>query len=194
MKNKVRLKKYGFYWGLVLVALLFTACSEDEVDLVAEAWKRQNDQAFIDISRNPEFTELNSPGNNGSIYYRVIQKGEGKRVFYTSRVEVYYKGWFVVTNADRNIKDGDVFDQKLFDDGVTAILAVSEQAANRNIGVFSVIEGWSAALQHMVEGDKWEIWVPYQLGYGKNGSDRIPGYSTLAFEIELVRAIDRNMF
>jgi peptidylprolyl isomerase/FKBP-type peptidyl-prolyl cis-trans isomerase FklB len=143
---------------------------------------------------------LSIKGNDENfVYYRVLQKGEGKRVLYTSRVEVYYKGWFVVTNADKNIKEGHVFDQQLFDDGVTFKLAVSNQASDSNY--LPVIEGWSIALQSMVEGDKWEIWVPYQIGYGtedkKNTSTgivSIPAYSTLAFEIELIKAIDVNDF
>jgi len=44
----------------------------------------------------------------------------------------------------------------------------------------------------LVKGDKWEVWVPYELGYGREGSTDdsgnliIPGYSTLVFEIEVV--------
>ena len=53
----------------------------------------------------------------------------------------------------------------------------------------------------MVEGDKWEIWIPYQLGGGKSkastltlgfgGASRppIPAYSTLVFEIEVVEVM-----
>jgi FKBP-type peptidyl-prolyl cis-trans isomerase len=35
-------------------------------------------------------------------------------------------------------------------------------------------------------GDKWEVWIPQELGYGTTGSGEIPGYSTLVFEMELV--------
>jgi len=188
------MKIYRFYIGIVVTALILTACSKDEVDPVAEAWKLQNEQAFNNLAGNPDFTELKSPGNNGSIYYRVIQKGEGKRIYYNSRAEVYYKGWYVVTNADKNIKAGDVFDKQLFDDGIAFKLAVSAQAMDDNRVYSTVIEGWSAVLQYMVEGDKWEVWLPYKLGYGANGLNTIPGYSTLAFEIEVIKAIDPNMF
>jgi FKBP-type peptidyl-prolyl cis-trans isomerase len=58
----------------------------------------------------------------------------------------------------------------------------------------SVNEGWVIALQNMVEGDKWEIRIPHKLAYGEKGYGSIPGYTTLAFEIEVIKAIDPNMF
>jgi len=49
-----------------------------------------------------------------------------------------------------------------------------------------VIRGWTEALQLMVEGDKWELYVPATLGYGEQGAgDAIPGGATLIFQIEL---------
>ena len=188
-------KKYKFYIGIALATLIIAACSKDKDDPVAEAWKQQNEQAFNNLALNPDFTELKLPGNDGSIiYYRIIQQGEGKRVFYNSRAEVYYKGWYVVTNADKKIKEGHVFDQRLFDDGVTHKVAVSAQAVDDNRIYSPVIAGWNVALQNMVEGDKWEIWIPYRLGYGEEDYNNILGYSTLAFEIELIKAIDPNEF
>ncbi len=56
----------------------------------------------------------------------------------------------------------------------------------RTFSVNGVIDGFSTALQHMKEGDIWEIWVPWELGYGSSGSGNIPGYTTLVFEIELM--------
>jgi peptidylprolyl isomerase/FKBP-type peptidyl-prolyl cis-trans isomerase FklB len=49
-----------------------------------------------------------------------------------------------------------------------------------------LIDGFSTALQHMEVGDKWEVWIPWQLGYGAIGQREIKAYSTLVFEIELV--------
>jgi len=38
----------------------------------------------------------------------------------------------------------------------------------------------------MVEGDKWEMYIPSDLAYGESGSPpKIPGDATLVFEIEL---------
>jgi FKBP-type peptidyl-prolyl cis-trans isomerase len=50
-----------------------------------------------------------------------------------------------------------------------------------------VIEGWTSVLQQMVEGDRWEVHIPYQMGYGIYGRDEIPGYSALVFDMQLVK-------
>jgi len=42
----------------------------------------------------------------------------------------------------------------------------------------------------MQVGDKWEVWIPWKLGYGESGSGTIKGYSTLVFEIELVAIVE----
>ena len=188
------MKKYRFNIGLVLAALLITACSKDDENPDLETWKQQNEQAFRDLSYNPDYTELHLPGSAGSIYYRVINTGEGKRIYYNSRAEVYYKGWFVVTNEDYKIKTGDIFGQRLFDDGIPYKISISSQVIddNRTYPIWN--EGCSIALQYMVEGDKWEILIPYRYGYKAAGTGSIPGYSTLAYEIELIKAIDPDEF
>jgi len=47
-------------------------------------------------------------------------------------------------------------------------------------------EGWIIAMQQMHIGDKWEIYIPAEMGYGKFSQPGIPGGSTLIFEIELL--------
>ena len=53
--------------------------------------------------------------------------------------------------------------------------------------VNGVIRGWTEALQLMKEGDKWELIIPPDLGYGSKGvGNMIPPDSTLIFEVELI--------
>ena len=53
--------------------------------------------------------------------------------------------------------------------------------------VNGVIRGWTEALQLMKEGDKWELIIPPDLGYGSKGAGNIiPPDSTLIFEVELL--------
>lgn len=74
--------------------------------------------------------------------------------------EVTYKG---------TLKDGTQFDA-----GTTSF------APNQ------VIKGWTEAMQMMVAGDKWKLYIPYDLAYGERGSPpKIGPYSTLIFEIEI---------
>lgn len=49
-----------------------------------------------------------------------------------------------------------------------------------------LIPGWIIALQQMRPGDKWEIYIPAEQGYGSRSVPGIPGGSTLIFEIELL--------
>ena len=41
-------------------------------------------------------------------------------------------------------------------------------------------------MQQMCVGDKWEVYIPADMGYGKFSQPGIPGGSTLIFEIELL--------
>lgn len=49
-----------------------------------------------------------------------------------------------------------------------------------------LIQGWIIALQQMSPGDRWEIYLPAEMGYGKVSQPGIPGGSTLVFDIELI--------
>jgi peptidylprolyl isomerase/FKBP-type peptidyl-prolyl cis-trans isomerase FklB len=187
------MKRFNIHTLLLLSLLATVSCTKDEP--ADDSWRTANEQAFSAIARNPEYTELPSLSNNGSIYYRILRKGEGvKPVYYTSRVQVYYKGWYVAADPLKDITPGKVFDKRLFDDGPP--LGVALSSAVSVTGSYStVIEGWQTALQHMVEGDKWEVWIPCQLAYGeKSTSKNMPDYTTLVFEIEVFRVFGINEF
>ena len=177
------MKKYGIY--LMMFALLCTTSCKDDKDDHRERWMMDNISAYNAIKTDPEYKELKSPGNEGSIYYKVLKESGGTdSIYYTSAISCYYKGWLIADYPKLNFKKGHIFDQTLFDDGAPAPF---------NVRILNA--GWKTALQHMVKGDKWEIWIPYQLGYGRYdntdgyGNVTIPGYSTLVFEVEIVDII-----
>ncbi|MDR1455955.1 MAG: FKBP-type peptidyl-prolyl cis-trans isomerase [Tannerella sp.] len=183
------IKIRGFVAWILLAAFSATSCGEDD-NTSKEAWKSANEQAFQSIAASPEYIELPSLGNNGSIYYKVLNKGDGvKPVYYSSRVQVYYKAWFVAADPALNISTGTVAGQQLFDQGSPLTFAVNSTG---------LMEGWRQALQYMVEGDKWEIWIPYALCYYQTDyvtgvaipsfieSTLFPSNSTVACEIEVV--------
>ena len=49
-----------------------------------------------------------------------------------------------------------------------------------------LIPGWIIALQNMHAGDRWEVYIPASMGYGKLSQPGIPGGSTLVFDIERI--------
>merc|ERR1719181_1507012 len=50
-----------------------------------------------------------------------------------------------------------------------------------------VIKGWTEAMQLMVEGDKWEMYIPSEPGYGDSGSPpKIGGGDVLVFVMEII--------
>lgn len=53
--------------------------------------------------------------------------------------------------------------------------------------VRDLIMGWQIALVRMVEGDRYRIWIPAKWGYGGVRLDDIPAWSTLEFDLELVK-------
>jgi FKBP-type peptidyl-prolyl cis-trans isomerase FklB len=51
-----------------------------------------------------------------------------------------------------------------------------------------VIKGWTEAMQLMVEGDKWEMYIPSEMGYGDGGSGaKIKGGDVLIFRMEIIK-------
>jgi peptidylprolyl isomerase/FKBP-type peptidyl-prolyl cis-trans isomerase FklB len=175
--------KHCLYFIFAIISLFSAfSCNKEDDDKDSDVWKAANEQAFDAIKSNPEYTELKSPGNEGSIYYKVLAEGTGtKPIYYTSVVKVYYSGKFIVDDTRYGIKKGDYFELKTMD-----------YSTPTTHNVYGWITGWKTALQNMVKGDKWEIYVPYQLGYGSvaqydsNNRLSIPAYSTLVYEIEIV--------
>eukprot|EP00929_Paragymnodinium_shiwhaense_P116790 TRINITY_DN866_c0_g2_i1.p1 TRINITY_DN866_c0_g2~~TRINITY_DN866_c0_g2_i1.p1 ORF type:complete len:683 (+),score=196.34 TRINITY_DN866_c0_g2_i1:75-2123(+) len=100
--------------------------------------------------------------------YKVLKKGEGKaHPTKDSPCECHYTGTLI---------DGTKFDSS-YDRGAPATFAPNQ-----------VIKGWTEAMQLMVEGDKWQMFIPSELAYGESGSgEKIPGGSTLIFEMELLK-------
>ncbi|MCC8117182.1 MAG: FKBP-type peptidyl-prolyl cis-trans isomerase [Bacteroidales bacterium] len=100
------------------------------------------------------------------IYYKVLASGEpnGKHPSPRSIVTVHYTGKTI---------NGKTFDSSR--GGVAPAFRLSD-----------LIEGWIIAMQQMVVGDKWELYLPAEMGYGKFSQPGIPGGSTLIFEIELL--------
>ena len=178
------MKKYLHIALMLLCVFVVSSCKDDDDDTEAIEIGLLAIPLFNQFGTNITITGFRIPSyKTGFIYFCL----EGNVLFqlislsFNSRVSVYYKG---------SLTDGTEFDARLFEDGTPFKCAVSSYYANYSNsnpnGYGSVISGWTVALQHMVEGDKYEVWIPQQLAYGASDNGDIPAYSTLIFEIELV--------
>lgn len=103
------------------------------------------------------------------IYYKVLSTGDTKSATPGPRsiITAHYTGKTI---------DGHVFDSS--HNGVPLACRLCD-----------LIEGWGIAMQQMHVGDKWEVYIPAEMGYGKFAQPEIPGGSTLIFEIELLSIV-----
>jgi len=99
--------------------------------------------------------------------YKVITKGDGKfHPTVNSPCLCHYAGTLI---------DGTEFDSS-YSRGSPTTFAPNQ-----------VIKGWTEAMQMMVEGDKYELYIPSELAYGTRGSPpKIPPDSALVFTIEMI--------
>ena len=99
--------------------------------------------------------------------FKIIQEGTGAYAKAEDTVRVHYHGTLI---------DGTVFDSSV-ERGEPATFKLNE-----------VIAAWTEGLQLMHEGDKWILYVPYEIGFGERGSgSQIPPYAALIFEVELIK-------
>ena len=126
-----------------------------------ELYKQKNIQFLKDLSVEEGIQSLPC-----GVFYKVLQSGEGKASpTVRSIVSVHYKGSLI---------DGKEFDNSY------------KPNCPEAFRLCEVIDGWQLALQQMHVGDKWVIYIPYELGYGTKASGPIPAFSTLIFEVELL--------
>jgi FKBP-type peptidyl-prolyl cis-trans isomerase len=101
------------------------------------------------------------------LQYRILLPGDRKAaaVTPTDGVTVQYRGKLI---------DGTQFD------------STYDRNAPASFTVNGVIPGWQEALLLMKPGAKYQLWVPPELGYGRNPKPGIPAGSLLIFEVELL--------
>ena len=120
--------------------------------------------AFLTDNASREGVTVTESG----LQYEVLVKGEGEAVSKENTVRVHYHGTMI---------DGTVFDSSV---------ARNDPA---EFPVTGVIAGWVEALQLMVVGDKFKLYIPQELAYGANGAGSIPPYSVLIFEVEVLAVV-----
>lgn len=117
----------------------------------------------------PDLPEVVKTGSG--LEYVVLASGDpkGKSPVNGQFVSVHYEGRLAAT--------GELFDSSY------------ERGEPETFPANRVIEGWQEALAKMKPGDRWMVYIPAELGYGKQGTPGgpIPPDAALQFEVELLQ-------
>ncbi|MEJ2882857.1 FKBP-type peptidyl-prolyl cis-trans isomerase [Pedobacter sp. GR22-6] len=146
---------------------------ENSRQAISNLFKTMSQKKFApNIAEGKAFLEKNKtqPGvqvTPSGLQYQVVTRGTGVKPAATDTVLVHYKG---------SLLNGKEFD--------------SSYSRNEPLALplNGVIMGWTEGVQLMQTGSKYKFFIPYNLAYGERGAGAdIPPYSTLIFEIELLK-------
>lgn len=195
------MRKLADYTVLLLLAVVFglTSCKEGDDNKVDEFpnWETTNTTYFNTIYQKAKDAAATGDASwkvfksyafadnvhNDAIDHIVVKvqkSGTGTvSPLYTDSVRIHYQGRLLPSTS---YKDGYIFDQSWvrgYDYDLTTMVPAK-------MLVSGTVDGFATALMHMHLGDRWTVYIPYQLGYGKSANSTIPAYSTLVFDITLV--------
>uniref|UniRef100_A0A7S4QNX1 peptidylprolyl isomerase n=1 Tax=Alexandrium monilatum TaxID=311494 RepID=A0A7S4QNX1_9DINO len=108
------------------------------------------------------------------LQYKVVKEGTGAKPKKGEKIAADYTGWL-----------DDFESEKKFDSSRDR-----RKPLEFPVGVGKVIKGWDEALLDMQVGERRQIIVPPQIGYGSKAVGPLPPSSTLYFDVEM-RAITR---
>ena len=146
---------------------------EEAQKAIGDIFKSVSQSKFaVNIAEGKKFLEDNkkAPGVKATasgLQYIILAPGNGTRPKATDTVLVNYKG---------TLLNGKQFDSSY------------DRHEPLSLSLDRVIPGWTEGMQLMPVGSKYRFFVPYNLAYGERGAGQdIPPYSTLIFEIELLK-------
>jgi FKBP-type peptidyl-prolyl cis-trans isomerase len=137
--------------------------------------------AYVDELRLAKFGDIKAKNDNwlaenakkegvitlpSGIQYKIIKsvKGNVKPINNNDIIECMYTGKLI---------DGSVYE--------------NYNNASYKFYLFAEIKGLSEVVQLMKPGEKWEIYLPYNLAYGSGGiNEKVPPFSTVIIEFELL--------
>ena len=139
--------------------------------LRAQVTQRQQELATKNLEAGKAFLAENAKKDgvktlDSGLQYKIIKSGDGPSPKAEDTVTTHYRGTLI---------DGREFDSSI------------ARGQPASFPVKGVIKGWTQALMMMKVGDKWELYVPPELGYGaQQRGEVIEPNSVLVFELELL--------
>lgn len=161
-------------YTIVAVALVTgaTACGQSDgvATETSEPTEVTEEQAVTEESTIESKVIEIAPG----LTAKVLKNGYGRVAEAGDYVEVHYTGWLYDDQADDN--RGDKFDSSV-DRG---------EKFHFMLGAGKVIRGWDQGVAGMLIGEKRELTLAPEMGYGDRGAGNvIPPGAMLVFEVEL---------
>lgn len=186
---------------LMVAVFMMASCSENdgEVEEFAD-WQNKNETYFNQlyaatqqriakgdpnwkIIRNwslPDDNQTFHADLSNYIIVHILEKGNSQSgsPLYTDSVKVNYRGRLI---PSATYTGGYVFDRSYSGEYNLQTMSPAKFAVN------TLVDGFTTALMHMNIGDRWEVYIPYRLGYGatEQSNGAIPAYSTLIFDMGL---------
>jgi len=157
---------------VTMLAVATTGCSRQSGNPVAAAGDEEavQEQTMNDESQVADVIIEIAPG----LTARILQAGYGRAAEPGDYVDVHYTGWLYDEAAPD--KRGEKFDSSI-DRG---------QKFQFTLGAGQVIKGWDQGVTGMLIGEKRELTIAPEMGYGSRGAGNvIPPGATLVFEVEL---------
>jgi FKBP-type peptidyl-prolyl cis-trans isomerase FklB len=153
-----------------------TMCSPEQADQIVRMQMQRITKQKIEptIKAGEKFLAENAkkPGvktTSSGLQYEVITEGTGEKPVTSSTVKVHYEGFLI---------NGFKFDSS------------RDRGEPTQFPLNGVIRGWTEGVALMPVGSRYKLYIPYQLGYGEQGSgEAIPGGSVLVFDVELLEII-----
>jgi FKBP-type peptidyl-prolyl cis-trans isomerase len=144
---------------------------QDYFAQIAEAEKekaKEKEKEFLDKNAKEDGIKITESG----LQYKVVKEGTGIKPTDENSVLIHYEGKLI---------DGTIFDSSFG----------NEEPVKLDMDY--LIPGMTEALKMMSEGSEYIIYVPSELGYGEySPAEIIPAYSTLIFDIELVKVTEKS--
>ena len=153
----------------LLLLLAMGSCKEKDKVLTYE------ERLVVDSKEIEKYlaeNNLTATRTSAGLYYQVLEEGTGVRAEAGNTVKVHYIGKFL---------DGYKFDSS-WDTGNPYTFRLGyENDPN------SPIKGWHQAVALMRKGDRFRVFVPSGLAYGRSGRyGSIPPNTILVFEMDLL--------
>jgi FKBP-type peptidyl-prolyl cis-trans isomerase FklB len=181
---KVSVKWFLPLFLFTFLPLLSCSESEDEVTNEYANWQTRNEAYIADIAKKCQRVKVFTKDQQAEgpvsdyVYYEVLEQGEGgESPYYSDTVRISYRGRLIPTTS---YPEGFVFDQTYTGQFSWQTTGVSTSLTT------GFVDGITTILQHMHRGDRWRVYIPYQLGYNTTKKDNIPAYSTLIYDLALI--------